>query len=342
MRSYVISLCVCLLGLLGSNALYMSVTPRSNQAFYQKNLVRSLSLSTAFLATAAAKVSAKTFFDTDVYGDKELKIATVNKIKQKLRNAILLDPAVAPNLLKLAINDALGFDYGSQDGGPDGSVQFEMEKEENQGLQNALDVVNTIKKALQRTTQVSFADICAFAGAEALETVGCGRMTVQVGRFDAKAANSKGVLVPWSAPAAALVTDAFKSSGLGGKELVLLLGALGEVSRVAEETLAQSAKVEESEDDKEFEEQPFVPTTFGSRDAMYGAKLGKGDFSSRYLSLLLKSKSPDPLGKIMLDDPALKAVVQKYAGADAAFVADVQGTYLKLGLLGEAYTTRNS
>jgi hypothetical protein len=194
-----------------------------------------------------------------------------------------------------------------------------------------------------RTTSVSFADICAFAGAEALETVGCGRMTVQVGRYDAKASNPNLKLVPWGSPAAAPVTAAFASSGLGPKELVLLLGALGEVTRVVDETLSKaSAKEEESEDDKEFEEQPFVPTTFGSRDAMYGAKLGKGDFSSRYFSLLLKSKNPDVLGKMLLDDPALKAMVQKYAGNDVAFVADVQGTYLRLGLLGEAYTTRNS
>jgi hypothetical protein len=153
MLSVVLSaLCVsCLIGSGGALRISMSMEPRSDRAVYiqsSRNLFRSLStISTAFIATAAARqVSAKVFLDTDVYGDKELKIATVNKIKQKLRNAILQDPAVAPNLLKLAINDALGFDYVSKDGGPDGSVQFEMEKEENVGLQNAVDVVNAVKK----------------------------------------------------------------------------------------------------------------------------------------------------------------------------------------------------
>lgn len=127
--------------------------------------------------SSLSKANAKVFFDTDVYGDKELKIATVNKIKQKLRNAILQDISVAPDLLKLAINDALGYDYSTTSGGPDGSIVFEMDRSENKGLEKALAVVLQVKKDLQRTNTVSLADIVAFGGAEALETVGCGRVT---------------------------------------------------------------------------------------------------------------------------------------------------------------------
>jgi hypothetical protein len=78
---------------------------------------RTLVRSTAAVAIASKSANAKTYFDTDVYGDKELKIATVNKMKQKLRNAILSNIAVAPYLLKLSINDALGFDVVSSEGG---------------------------------------------------------------------------------------------------------------------------------------------------------------------------------------------------------------------------------
>lgn len=38
-----------------------------------------------------------------------MKIATINKLKQKLRDAINKDNSVAPCMLELAINDALGY-----------------------------------------------------------------------------------------------------------------------------------------------------------------------------------------------------------------------------------------
>jgi hypothetical protein len=129
---------------------------------------------------ALSNANAKVYFDTDVYGDKELKIATVNKIKQKIRNAILQDVSVAPDLLKLAINDALGYDTTSEEGGPDGSIIFEMDRPENKGLEKAVALLTGVKKELQRTNTVSFADLVAFGGAEALETVGAGRITGKV------------------------------------------------------------------------------------------------------------------------------------------------------------------
>jgi hypothetical protein len=51
-------------------------------------------------------------FDPDRYGDKELKIATVNKLKQKLRNAIAGDLSLAVAFVRLAIND--GKDPGEE------------------------------------------------------------------------------------------------------------------------------------------------------------------------------------------------------------------------------------
>ena len=173
-----------------------------------------------------SKADAKTFFDTDVYGDKELKIATVNKLKQKLRNGILSNPSIAADLLKVSINDALGYDIESQDGGPDGSIQFEADLDHNKGLNNAISLMQDVKKQLQRTNSVSFADVCAFAGAEALETVGCGRVIVQVGRVDSKDPNLKSIGVDFQNPETSQVLGGFSSSGLGPKEAVVLIGAL--------------------------------------------------------------------------------------------------------------------
>lgn len=135
-----------------------------------------------FLSLMAVKpVSAKTYFDIETYGDKELKIATVNKLKQKLRNAILNDITIVPDLLKLAINDALGYDVKTEEGGPDGSIQFEMNYDENKGLMKALELCNSVKKDMQRTNVVTIGDVIAYAGAEALEACGCPRIIVQIG-----------------------------------------------------------------------------------------------------------------------------------------------------------------
>lgn len=305
------------------------------------------SVVTASLELAPKTAFAKTYFDTDVYGDKELKIATVNKLKQKLRNSILSDISIAPFLLKLSINDALGYDFKTEEGGPDGSIQYEMEIPENEGLQQALNVINSIKKDMLRTNTVSFADVCAFAGAEVLESVGANRVTVQVGRFDAQKANVGASLVPWNnLNNVEDVLKAFSTSGLDSRETVLLLGALGEVERIVKEAAMKPVKSSEDDDDL-LDDQPFVPVTFGARDAMYGAKIGNSDFGVGYLNSILKSKGNnikelDSIGQCILSDPKLKAMAQKYGSNQAAFLKEVPEVYLKLTLLGETYTTRNS
>lgn len=67
------------------------------------------SLSTCIYHVLLIHFIPQVFIDTDLYGDKELKIATINKLKQKLRDAINKDNTVAPYMLELAINDALGY-----------------------------------------------------------------------------------------------------------------------------------------------------------------------------------------------------------------------------------------
>jgi hypothetical protein len=290
----------------------------------------------------AQNANAKVYFDTDVYGDKELKIATVNKIKQKLRNAILEDVSVAPQLLQLSISDALSYDAQTLAGGPDGSIQFKIKSDGlNADLSKGLAVLQKIKNELKRTNTVSFSDLCAFGGAEALETAGCGRMIVQVGRADAKAGeNEAPLLIDWSAPSSNTVQQSFNAAGLDAKQIVVLLGALGELQRVVYET-QNAGSAAGDEDDEDFEPQPFVPTTFGSRDAMYGSKMGKGDFGVKFLSSILKGGKSE-LASILVGDPKFKSLVQKYASNEADFLQDVQQVYLKMTLLGQASTTRNA
>ena len=56
----------------------------------------------------------------------------------------------------------------------------------------ANDLVKRLHSELQRTTEISYADVVAFAGAAAIEAVGGPKVTVQLGRDDAKAAEPEG------------------------------------------------------------------------------------------------------------------------------------------------------
>jgi hypothetical protein len=314
------------------------------------NLGKAISILSAGIAVTGTgllvqPVNAKVYFDTDTYGDKELKIATVNKMKQKLRNSILQDPSIAPVLFRLALKDALSFDATSGDGGLDGSILYELDRAENKDLDKAVGTILQIKKELQRTNVVSASDLIAFGGAEALETVGSNRVTVQVGRFDAKSGNKNSQSFDWAAPTDAAVTETFTKAGLDAREIVLLFAAYGEINRIVDETIA-TRKEEADDDDDSPEFEKYVPTTFGARDAIYGAKIGKADFGVTYLNQLVKDSKKgapiDPLGNILLSNDKTKAFVTKYASSKVAFLEDVPEAYLKLTLLGEAYTTRNS
>ena len=78
----------------------------------------------AFVATAAAssvsfaspsETLAAVYVDPDRYGDKELKSATVNRLRQTIRDALLSDPKLAPCLLKIAIYDALTYNASTNE-----------------------------------------------------------------------------------------------------------------------------------------------------------------------------------------------------------------------------------
>ena len=147
------------------------------------------------------------------------------------------------------------------------------------------------------------------------------------------------------------IVDSFKKSGLSEQEVALLFGALGELRRVVKETL-DSQKLNPSDDeddsplDPSFEE--LVPSTFGSRDKTYGAKIGQANFGVNYLVSVTKSSgktntvSNDNLKSVLLGDPIIKESFKKYASNKLAFITDLKNAYLKLTLLGEAYSTRNS
>lgn len=316
--------------------------PTTNNDMYKVKATKSITTISTLLSitlglSSQSKVNAKTFFDTDVYGDKELKIATINKMKTKLRTAIIDDPKLAPMLLELALCDALGYNSQNEDGGPDGSIQYEVDREEFQALKPSISVIEKIKNDLKRTNTVSFADLVAYGGGEALESCGCPRTIVQIGRFDSKAANKKTFNFNVDP------TGACYSAGLEPKDIAVMLLALGEVNRISKETIdyRNSKKDNKEEDDEEGDNwEGNVPSTFGRRDETFGAKLEINDFGSKFASIVLKGKNGASAGifaTAVLGDPQVKAAAQKYVSNDKAFKEDVIATYLKLTNLGESY-----
>lgn len=139
----------------------------------------------------------------------------------------------------------------------------------------------------------------------------------------------------------------FATVGYGAREVALLLGGLGELRRVVQETQkAEASRNKGDEDDEpldpEFEQ--LVPTTFGSPDKKYGAKMGKADFGTTYLSRLLKSNgdADDPLRLVLLGNSNVLEFVKKYAKNEVSFISELQELYQRMTVLGEAYSTRNS
>lgn len=93
----------------------------------------------------------------------------------------------------------------TNEGGPDGSILFELDRPENAGLKKGLEKLIKIKQEVQSTnevrgrclgsegglvaegvvvllSQITLADIVAFAGATSIEAVGGPRISVQLGR----------------------------------------------------------------------------------------------------------------------------------------------------------------
>ena len=107
----------------------------------------------AFVGPSPA--SGLVFFDPDRYGDKELKIAAVNKIRQNVRDVIVAQPELAPQFLQLAIQDGLTYNAKDQRGGPDGSIISAILSKDSPAdlafLKTASEVLVNLKAKLKKS-----------------------------------------------------------------------------------------------------------------------------------------------------------------------------------------------
>ena len=109
-------------------------------------------------------------------------------------------------------------------------------------LKKVASVLQESQRALSRTNALTFADLVAISGAEAIEAIGGPEMTVQLGRTDSALAARGGAAsgettktklggdgtlpIDWSKPNPADVLKAFERAGLTDRETASMLGVL--------------------------------------------------------------------------------------------------------------------
>ena len=307
----------------------------------------------AFVAAAATSAvpfidapvaSAAVYVDPDRYGDKELKSATVNRLRQTIRDVLLKDATLAPCLLKIAMYDALTFNASTNEGGPNGSVvSVILSKDPPPSLvelRPAAEALVAMYNGVKRTTETTMADIVAFAGSEAIESFGGPKSVVQLGKLDP----SKGSPLPNSNQYPDLfaskrsgqqIVGQFAKAGLNERDIALLFGAIGSMERVL------ATRVEEEEEEEEENEMGdkavFIPSSFGAPSEIYGKSIGKMD-QTIFVEALADIKSKRAPKYAVFGDEGVGKWVAKYSDKKGGFLKDLPYAYNRLTSLGTTYT----
>ncbi|KAL5074334.1 hypothetical protein RYX36_013318 [Vicia faba] len=114
------------------------------------------------------------------------------RIKQELRK--VLSKGKAAGVLRLVFHDAGTFEIDDNTGGMNGSIVYELERPENAGLTKSVKVLQKAKTQIDAIYPVSWADVIAVAGAEAIELCGGPTIQVSLGRQDSLGPDPEGKL----------------------------------------------------------------------------------------------------------------------------------------------------
>ncbi|XP_014498777.1 putative L-ascorbate peroxidase 6 isoform X1 [Vigna radiata var. radiata] len=219
-------------------------------------------------------------------------------IKEEVRK--VLSKGKAAGVLRLVFHDAGTFDINDNSGGMNGSIVYELERPENAGLTKSVKVLQKAKTQIDAIQPVSWADMIAVAGAEAVEVCGGPPIQVSLGRLDALVPDPEGRLPEESLNASGLKM-CFQSKGLSTQELVALSGA---------HTIGSKG--------------------FGSPNSFdnsyYKVLLEKPWTSSGGMSSMIGLPSDHALVE---DDECLRWI-KKYADSENLFFEDFKNAYVKL------------
>ncbi|XP_027355065.1 putative L-ascorbate peroxidase 6 isoform X1 [Abrus precatorius] len=143
-------------------------------------------------------------------------------IKEEVRK--VLSKGKAAGVLRLVFHDAGTFDIDENTGGMNGSIVHELGRPENAGLKKSVKVLQKAKTQIDAIQPVSWADMIAVAGAEAVEVCGGPPIQVSLGRLDSLVPDPEGRLPEESLNASGL-KKCFQRKGFSTQELVALSGA---------------------------------------------------------------------------------------------------------------------
>ncbi|KAF3447113.1 hypothetical protein FNV43_RR12293 [Rhamnella rubrinervis] len=143
-------------------------------------------------------------------------------IKDELRKVV--SKSRAAGVLRLVFHDAGTFETNKDSGGMNGSIIYELDRPENAGLKKSLKVVEKAKSQVDAILPVSWADMIAVAGAEAVLLCGGPSIPVSLGRLDSSEPDPEGKLPQESLDASGL-KQCFQRKGLSTQDLVALSGA---------------------------------------------------------------------------------------------------------------------
>lgn len=272
-------------------------------------------------------------------------------MKQNCRNVLTERPQLLPYFFELTLHDALTFNPATLEGGPNGSLQYEIDRLTNEELKEAHEAINSIR-TIQRQ-DMSYADTCAFAGAVAVEVTGGPRIIIQLGREDARKADPEwksGFYKPGAT--AEDMKTAFEGAGLdGARDVVLFHGAIGSLNDIGQTRANKIKETAIDDEDDEDSEDDIDDVTYGKVQSkkrgpvlvssnVSQLTLGGQKFGNAYLNAILKAKNPDDLtqrDRAILSDKDMLAQVQKYAGSNSKFNTDVADLFQKISLLGSFY-----
>jgi len=270
--------------------------------------------------------NAEVFFDPAMYGDQELRVGTVDTVRERTRRAILQNPKLAPAFYQLALLDGLSFDAKQQKYGPNGGVIYAVlnNKDESAYMTNLKGAANVLIQAerdLKKKTAVSIADCVAIAGAESIESIGGPILPVQLGRLEVEKSKMQISPLPLDILSGNRsnqeVLAAFRNAGMTEREMTALLSGLltlelvektrttedwkqstkpkfverGKMGRMSDYKRLTDEDIQAALND-EYDEDPddgwYIADSFGGKDDRFGQRLAKDTINEKNFNLYMK------------------------------------------------------
>ncbi|KAJ9167737.1 hypothetical protein P3X46_019340 [Hevea brasiliensis] len=228
----------------------------------------------------------------------ELDTTTYVLMKEEVRKVV--SKGKAAGVLRLVFHDAGTFETVGNSGGMNGSIVFELDRPENAGLKKSLKILEKAKIEVDAKQSVSWADMIAVAGAEAVSVCGGPTIPVILGRLDSAEPDAEGKL-PEESLGASSLKQCFQRKGLSTRELVALSGA---------HTIGS----------KGFGN----PTVFDN--SYYKILLEKPWMSSAGMSSMIGL----PSDRALVEDDECLRWIKKYADDQDIFFDDFKNAYIKL------------